>query len=99
MTSPFCVVDGISEPWRVYDGEPQFDSFLLNANGVFDDGDCSTDPLCKRTQFVQRRMRSHTRDIRLCVYPPNTESEKLILTFSIENFSVLVKIREEQTVD
>lgn len=31
--------------------------------------------------------------------PPNTESEKLILTFSIENFSVLVKIREEQTVD
>lgn len=70
VTSPFCVVDGISEPWRVYDGEPQFDSFLLNANGVFDDGDCSTDPLCKRTQFVQRRMRSHTWHQIVCLPPP-----------------------------
>lgn len=31
--------------------------------------------------------------------PPIQKVEKLILTFSIENFSVLVKIREEQTVD
>lgn len=70
MTSPFCVVDGVSEPWRVYDGQPQFDSFLLNANGVFDDGDCSTDPLCKRTQFVQRCMRSHMCHQFVCLPPP-----------------------------
>lgn len=49
MTSPLCVVDGISEPWCVYDGEPQFDSFLLNANGVFDDVDCLIDPFCRHT--------------------------------------------------
>lgn len=50
--SPFCVVDGVSEPRRVYDGEPQFDPFLLDADRVFDDVDCLMDPVCghKRVQ-------------------------------------------------
>lgn len=51
MTSPFCVVDGVSEPRRVYDGEPQSDSFLLNANCVFDDVHCLIDPLCRHTHM------------------------------------------------
>lgn len=45
--SPFCVVDSISKPRRVYDGEPQLDPLFLDANGVFDDVDCLTDPLCR----------------------------------------------------
>lgn len=47
MTSPFCVVDRVSEPRCVYDGEPHFDSFLLDANCVFDDVDCLIDPVCR----------------------------------------------------
>lgn len=49
MTSPFCVVDGVSKPWCVYDGEPQFDSFLLDADCVFDDVNRLIDPICKHT--------------------------------------------------
>lgn len=41
--APFCVIDCVSEPWRVYDGEPQSDSFLLDADCVFDDVDCLFD--------------------------------------------------------
>lgn len=44
MISPVCIVYGVSKPWRVYDGEPQFDSFFLDANCVFDDVDGLTDP-------------------------------------------------------
>lgn len=39
MGPPFCVVDGVSEARRVDDGEPQLDSFLLDADRVFDDVD------------------------------------------------------------
>lgn len=50
QASPFCVVDSVSEPWGVYDAESQFDSFLLNANGVFQDVHCLVDPFYRRTQ-------------------------------------------------
>lgn len=72
MTSPFCVVDSVSEPRCVYDGEPQFDSFLLDANCVFDDVDCLIDPVCRHIHVksnynytetylsVFKRVREHT---------------------------------------
>lgn len=50
MTSPFCVVNSISESRRVYEGEPQFDSFLLNAHGVLYNVDCLIDPFCRQIQ-------------------------------------------------
>lgn len=40
---PSCVVERVSEPRRVYDGEPQFDSFLLDADCVFHDVDSLVD--------------------------------------------------------
>lgn len=49
QTSPLCVVDGVSEAWCVYDAESQFDTFLLNANGVIEDAHCFIDPLCRHT--------------------------------------------------
>lgn len=39
MGPPFCVVYCVSKPRRVYDVQPQSDSFLLNADCVFDDVD------------------------------------------------------------
>lgn len=45
VSSPPRVVDGVSEPGCVYDGEPQFDSFLLDADSVFDDADGLIDSL------------------------------------------------------
>lgn len=50
LTSPFCVVDSVSKPRRVYDGEPQFDSLFLDANGVFDDVDSLRDAFCRHTR-------------------------------------------------
>lgn len=50
MTSPFCVVDSVSEPRCVYDGEPHFDSFLFDADGVFDDVDRLINPFCGHMQ-------------------------------------------------
>lgn len=43
MGPPFCVVECVSEPRCVDDGEPQFDSFLLDADCVFDDVDSLVD--------------------------------------------------------
>lgn len=56
MSSPCCVVDSISKPWRVYNGEPQFDSFLLDADGVLDNVDRLTDPFCI---YVPGKQRCH----------------------------------------
>lgn len=36
-SSPLVVVDGVSEPWCIYDGQLEFDAFLLNVYSVFDD--------------------------------------------------------------
>lgn len=36
-SSPLVVVDGVSKPWRIYDGQLEFDAFLLYVYSVFDD--------------------------------------------------------------
>lgn len=53
-SSPFVVVDGVSEAGCVYDAEPQLDPFLLDADCVLDNVDCLMDPIWrhKHTQSL-----------------------------------------------
>lgn len=46
-SSPLIVVDGISEPRRVYDGQFELHALLLDVYSVFDDLHCLAYTLCK----------------------------------------------------
>lgn len=48
-TSPLAVVDGVSEPGGVHDGQLQLHALLLDVHRVLRDLHRLTDPLCGRT--------------------------------------------------
>lgn len=95
MSSPPRVVDGVSEPRRVYDGEPQFDSFLLDADRVFDDADGLIDSFCGGTRTCTVIQQSGSGHFPLHVRINN----KCLLTLCAGNLPVFVEVGEEQTFD
>ena len=46
-SSPLIVVDGVSEPRRVHDGQLELHALLLDVYSVLDDLHCLTNTLCK----------------------------------------------------
>lgn len=58
-SSPLIVVDGVSEPRRVYDGQLELNSFLFDVYSVFDDLHSLVYALCKT--LVQRRCQEGNR--------------------------------------
>jgi len=50
--SPFIVIDCVSKPWRVHNGEFEFDSFLLDVDRVFGDLNRLINTLCYRKHTI-----------------------------------------------
>lgn len=87
--SPFAVVDGVSEPGGVHDGQLQLHALLLDVHRVLGDFHRLADSLCGSE--TQSRSAAFNRVSGGCWIDRR-------LTFCVEQFSIFMQIGEEQAV-